>query len=182
MLKRLSACVLFAIGLSACDRPESDASAGDNLLAENSAAMPYSQAETQPADLSFANAVGASDLFEIESGKLGSTKAGDPQLRDFAAMLVKDHDASSNELKGVAERLRLNIAPTLTKDHRTKLDQLRTSSADEFDELFRQQQVEAHEKALSLLRGRAGDDPLALFAQEAIPVVEKHLNQLRAAR
>ena len=53
-----------------------------------------------PAQLSPATA--ASDMYEIESGKLAQTKATAPEVKAFGAMLVTDHGKSSADLKAAA--------------------------------------------------------------------------------
>jgi putative membrane protein len=187
----------FAISvvLAACgsaDRNESSAtdanavtanevgSAVDNTMATNDTAMtmaPQSAPE-------FAAMAGASDLFEIESSKLAQSQGQSAEVKNFAAMLIKEHTASTNELKSIAARENMTLAPpTLRPDMQSKLDALKAARGAQFDTLYMTQQVPAHEEALKLHQGYAqsGDNAaLKAFASKTAPVVSKHLDQARA--
>jgi putative membrane protein len=38
-------------------------------------------------------------MFEIAAAKLAQTRSKNPQVREFAAMMIKDHTKSSEDLK-----------------------------------------------------------------------------------
>ncbi|MGX7953153.1 DUF4142 domain-containing protein [Tsuneonella sp. HG249] len=134
-----------------------------------------------PADAQrFVDAIAASDMFEIESGKLAQQSAKSQEVKDFAAMLVKDHTKSSADLKAAAGSQNLTVNPQMTARQRSDLDALK-SAGDNFDRTFKQQQVAAHTAALSLLQGHAerGEGTLKDFAAKTAPVVEGHLKEAR---
>ena len=151
-----------------------DAAANDLLGANDAAAMPTDAA-------GFAAAVAASDLFEIESGKLAADKAGSADLKAFGKKLATDHQNSTTQLKTAAQSANVPVAPALDAEKQGMLDQLKAASGAEFDRLFVQQQKAAHQKALSLLQGYAGggDNPaLKGFATTASKVVQGHLDHV----
>ena len=151
----------------------------DNNMMANDAAMtmaPQGAAE-------FAAAAGASDLFEIESSKLAQNQGQSADVKAFAAMLVKDHSASTEELKAIAARENMTLAPpTLRPDMQSKIDALKAAKGEQFDALYLSQQVPAHEEALKLHQGYAqsGDNAaLKAFASKTATVVSKHLDEAR---
>ena len=104
-------------------------------------------------------------------------------VKDFGAMMVEQHTASSDKLKAAVSQVgdSLRVAPTLTSLQQGQIEQLRTAGAN-FDAMYAQQQVNAHESALELLQtqAQAGTvEPLRTFAAEAATTVEAHLEQAR---
>lgn len=193
--------LLAAVGLlalAACgSNNDADTAAVDNGTIENiavdetAAADPSADANMMaPAALpataqEFADMAAASDTYEIESSKLAETKAQDAKVKEFAAMLVKDHSKSTADLKTAAGAASPAItpAPALNAEQQANLDALKAAGAAGFDQLYLSQQVPAHEKALGMLQAySAGGDvqPLKEFASKTAPVVQHHLEQARS--
>lgn len=131
----------------------------------------------------FADTMAASDMFELDSAKLAQEKATSAPLKEFAAMMIKDHTASSAKLKEAAGKAdpALTPAPTMTAEQTANLEALRAASGDAFDALYKEQQVAAHQQALTTLQTYAssGDVPaLKTFASETAPVVDGHLKHV----
>lgn len=176
-----------ALALAACQR--SDERGDDAALAANEAnataeeAANAGESATSMASADFAAAVAASDMYEIESGRLAAEKATSADVKAFGQMLVADHQKSSADLKTAAAEARPAVAvmPALTPEHQQMLDALRSAAPDQFDRTFVEQQKQAHQKTLGILQQYAanGDvDALKGFAAKAAPVVQKHLDEL----
>lgn len=132
----------------------------------------------------FAAMAAASDMFEIESSRLAQSQAKSTEVKNFAAMLVKDHTKSSGELKSIASKENITLSPpSLAPDMQSKIDALKSAKGEQFDTLYLSQQVPAHETALKLHQGYAqsGDNAsLKDFASKTSTVVSKHLDEARA--
>ena len=129
----------------------------------------------------FVNAAAASDMFEIESGKLAQQKGTSQAVKDFGAMLEREHTKSTADLKTAAGEAKVAPAPEMTAKQKSDLAALQ-GAADNFDQLFKTQQIAAHEQALALLKAQAQNGaaaPLKSFAEKTAPVVEKHLAEAR---
>jgi len=177
----------LALVLAACERqaeaPIGNATVenidmGNNLVGNETAAV------VAMAAADFASTIAASDMFEIESGKLAAEKGTSAEIKDFGTMLQADHKKSTDELKAAGAKAEPAItpAPTLTGEQQANLDKLKAASGAEFDRMFAEQQVAAHQKALDALRAySAGGDaqPLREFATKAATVVEGHLEKAR---
>lgn len=132
----------------------------------------------------FANMAATSDQFEIKSSQLAATQASSAGVKTYAAMLVKEHTKSTNDLKTAAAKgsPAVTPAPAMTAEQTANLDALTKAKGPAFDTLYAQVQIPAHENALAMLQGYAarGDQPaLKAFAAANAPVVEKHLTQAR---
>lgn len=192
-LTLMAASATLVLGVLACsqasekDRVESvDTSTFDN---GGGGAVPDNvQSVTIPlAAADFASTVAASDMFEIQSGKLAETRARSAAIRDFGAMLVKQHTQSSADLKAAASSAAPSVAvPTvLPAEQEAKLTALKAANGAEFDRIFVQQQLEAHQKALDVLTAyaAAGDTTsLRDFASKTVAVVQAHLDKVRTLK
>lgn len=73
-------------------------------------------------------------------------------------------------------------APMLMPDQQTMLDELR-SSGPNFDEVFKSQQIMAHQQGLALHTNyvASGDVPaLRAVAAQAAPIIQQHLNMVQS--
>jgi putative membrane protein len=153
---------------------------GRNQAGSDALAEPMSAA-------GFANAVAASDLFEIETAKIAAGKSGSAEVKAFAQHLITDHERSSAELKAAAAKASppLTVTPALDAEKQAMLDQLKAANGPDFDRRFIDQQTNAHQQALLLLRNYVGggqSQPLKDFASRAITAVEGHLEHLNSIR
>lgn len=179
------------LALAACTpsdgNAERDAGAGDTAAttaATDTAMTPPTdpmggQAATDPQG--FVNAAAASDMFEIESARLAKTMGRSAEVKEFAAMMERDHTKSTADLKTAAGTAKVTPAPEMTTRQQSDLAALR-AAGDNFDRLYKQQQLAAHQQALALLRGQAEGGTAAslkAFAAKTVPVVEQHLEHVQ---
>ncbi|WP_246375764.1 DUF4142 domain-containing protein [Gluconacetobacter takamatsuzukensis] len=138
-----------------------------------------------PSTDDFVRTAALSDMFEIQSARLALSNSTDAAVRTFAQRMLKDHQATTAQLKAaIAGRSGIAAPPTeLDQSHETKLDQLRTLKGLGFDRTYRTQQIAAHEDAVSLFtRYGEGKEDQALrdFATHALPTLNDHLRMARA--
>ena len=182
----------LAIAVAGCSSSDNEAS--NDLTIDNSVGTDMSANDTNPASADatmptdaagFANMVAASDMYEIESGKLAADRAASADVKSFAAQLQTDHSKSTADLKAAAQGAGITVTPALDAEKQGMLDALKAAKGDDFDRLFIDQQTTAHQKALQLLQNyaSAGDkDALKAFATKATAVVEGHLNHLNGIK
>ena len=129
----------------------------------------------------FVKKAGASDLFEVTSAKL-ETSSKNPEIRAFAAMMVKDHTKSTAEVKAAAIKSGLHPKPPMLEPkQKADLAALKAVSGTARDTLYVSQQKAAHQEALALHQeNAAGSSAPALKAASAkiVPVVEHHIHEL----
>lgn len=149
------------------------------------AETPSRTAAQESAASDFVQTVGHSDQFEIAAAKLAQARAASDQVKGFAAMMIRDHTASSNMLKGAASASGQGLAPpsAVTAVDQSQLDKLQALDRSAFDRAYIGGQVKAHEDALNLLRTYArsgGNASLKAFAARMVPIVEQHLKNAQA--
>ena len=124
----------------------------------------------------------AGDMFEIQSSQLALTKAKNPEVKAFAAMMVDHHTKTSADLKTAAAAAGIKPPEALPEDKAGKLKALADASADDFDALYVSEQIAAHAEARSLHKtyGGNGDNAaLKAVALKAFPIVEGHLEKAK---
>lgn len=166
----------LAFAVAACGAQGEDSAESNAVSEATSEAAVIATAE---ASQQFVDELTASDMFEIEAGKLAQEKGASQKVKDFGAMMVKDHTESSAKLKAAATKagLAVTVAPTLSAAQAENLGLLRNAGSD-FDQIYAAQQVAAHETALTSLRQQAAEgaaQPLQEFARSTAMIVEHHL-------
>lgn len=182
MIIRFALASAAAVALAACSA-ENDATetpiAEDTAFADDAALDAPDPATPQ----GFVSLAASSDLYEIEAGRLAQDMGSSQAVKDFGAMMVKDHTSSSDKLKAaVADgATAVTVPAAMLPKHQQQLDALRSAGTD-FDRVYTDQQVAAHQEALTLLQQQAdgGTVPsLKAFASEVLPVVQGHLDHVR---
>jgi putative membrane protein len=135
-------------------------------------------AEGSP-DASFYKSLAEGGIAEVRDGKLAQEKAADPKIKDFGAMMVKDHSAANQELMSLAQSkgVKLPDGPGMGADAtKMKLDVV---SGETFDKSYVKDQVKAHRDTVELLQKEisTGKDAQAkALAQKILPTVQSHLH------
>lgn len=179
-----------ALALAACGGNEGagdNAAADANMMMEDespgmndmagAAAMPASGQE-------YAAMAAASDMYEIESSRLAADKAASAETKDYARMLIRDHEKATADLKTAAQQAQpaITVSPQLNPEQQANMEALRGANSAEFDRLYFQQQIPAHEKALAMVEGYAGNGDVPSLKQHASTVsapIRQHLERAR---
>jgi putative membrane protein len=125
--------------------------------------------------------------FEIEAGRVALAKATNQDVKLFAQQMVSDHEAAGEKLGAAAIASGRMPPPSAMSDAETrKLDELKRTAGADFDKLYVEQQLKAHEDAVKLFSRYAdagGDDgPIHRFAKETLPTLEAHLSHVRGLK
>jgi putative membrane protein len=168
---------ISALALAAC---------GQSTQTAETPPAPEPAAPQQAAitEADFVQLVANSDAFEIQVSQLASDRAARSEVKDFAAMMVRDHTATTQELTALAPTIGLTApTPVLDSEHQLKLDTLRGLSGAAFDDAYLDRQVEAHEAAISAFQNyiqSASAGPLRDWAQTTLPKLQTHLSSVQS--
>lgn len=131
-------------------------------------------------DAAFIKKAMVSDMYEIGAGHIAETKATSADVKTFANRMITDHTKSSDELKSILSKKGHTTAPPpLDLKHKSMLNKLRSARAQDFDSLYAQQQIQAHQEAVMLFTSeqQSGTDPdVRKFAAQTLPVIQQHLS------
>lgn len=127
-----------------------------------------------------------SDMYEIASGKLALQKSRRDDVKGLAREMIADHMTTTKSLMAALDNKDRKIAkpsPRMSAANDAKLALLKKAPRANFDNLYLQQQAEAHQSAWALHKGYAtdGTDPaLMQVASTAVPVIERHLAHVKS--
>jgi putative membrane protein len=134
-------------------------------------------------DASFLKSAAEGGISEVELGQLAQQKASNPAVKNFGAMMVKDHTAANDKLKALAasEQVSLPDSPSLMqKASKTKLDML---SGDSFDKSYVKDMIDDHKDDIKEFQKEItdGKDPQAkAFASATLPTLQMHLERIES--
>ena len=132
-------------------------------------------------DNDFAVKAANGGMLEMEVARLAREKARNTEVKEFAAMLMSDHQKANDELKALAGRKNITLPARLGDDEQNHVDELAKLSGTEFDKKFVDLMVEDHEKDVKLFQEAADDADdadLKAFAAKTLPSLRKHLERI----
>jgi len=144
------------------------------------AAVPATAQVMAPAE--YVKTAGASDLYEQQSSQIILQSTQNPQLRQFAEMMIAHHTKSTADVKAAATKSRVPVAPPMLMPTQAELiAQLRAEPVATRDAAYIAQQKAAHGQALAVQKAYAASGtaaPLKAAATKIVPVVESHIAML----
>jgi putative membrane protein len=130
-----------------------------------------------PKTTDFVGEVAKSDMFEIQSSKLATSKTqGDVQ--SFANQMVEDHTKTTDQLRGLALSAKIPLPTAMTSSQQSMLDKLKSLNGDDFAKTYISDQLSAHQTAVSLFErySKSGANPqLKYWAEQTLPALRHHL-------
>ncbi len=118
------------------------------------------------------------NLAEVQVGKLAQEKGASQGVKDYGAMLVKDHDAANQSATQTAQQM--NVEPPGSPDSKQKAvyDKLSKLSGEKFDKEFIRAAVKDHKEDVAKYKHEAkGSGPAADYAKNILPKLQDHLKQ-----
>lgn len=150
------------------------------LLATALVATP-ALAQVMPA-AEYVKTAGASDLYERQSSQIVLQTTTDPQVRQFAQMMIAHHTRSTADVKAAAARTRVPAPPPVLMPLQSELiAELRAEQGSARDAAYIAQQKASHGQALAVQQAYAaeGINPaLRAAAVGIVPVVKSHIAML----
>jgi putative membrane protein len=115
------------------------------------------------------------DLKEVQAGKIAEKNGQSKAVRDYGAMLVKDHTAADKKVADLATRENIDLRAATPAPGPNDMGTM--ASGPDFDKKFAQEMLDDHRKDLAAVTAarNASDDPqLKKLLGDTIPTLEKH--------
>lgn len=149
-------------------------------LATAAAPMPVPTAPMSPDE--YVMTAGASDLYEQTSSQVVLETTTNPQVRDFAQMMLTAHADTTNRVTAAARRAGVAVnPPMLTPLQAEMVAELRAETGTARDMAYIAQQKVAHNGALFVQQAYVAGGtsaPLRQAAGTVVPVVRQHIAML----
>jgi putative membrane protein len=206
---QFTAALAMALAVTACGGD--DAADRDNTTASGTGGAVAGTTGSFDMDRDFVEEQLALGEAEIELGRLAQQKATHPDVKEYGAMMVREHQAAGQELKSIlssagatqaqptdrgaddraagAARDMANraegAAANLQDDFRELEEELGKLSGREFDRRYIDEMIEDHEEAVDDLEDKANDashPEVKAWAAKTLPKVRQHLDQARSLK
>ncbi len=146
------------------------------------------QADTGPDDATIVAIFDAANTADMETGQLAAERARSQEVRDYGAMLVRDHRQVRQMGRDLAAKL--GVTPTPPKDdqgardHALAMRRLREVPAADFDRAFLQHEVAFHKAVLdamnSTLIPAIDNAELKELVEKVAPAFQAHMMAAQA--
>ena len=123
---------------------------------------------------------------EIEAAKVAKSKASSTDVKNFAKMMISDHESNLKDEKKMAKSEKIKMtdsdaSKSLNKDAKEKIKDLKSKSGAEFDKAYMQLQIDMHTQLLSDLDNKlipdAKNSSLKSYLTETRQHVQEHLSK-----
>ena len=182
MKKLMYVMAISALAFQACNGGNKDAKeSADSLnMAKDTttSATATGGIAVEEADAKFTTQAAVGGMAEVELGKLALEKSSNPQVKEFATMMVKDHGMANTELMAIAKQKNITLPSTVDDEHKKKMDDLSKKTGADFDKAYVSAMVYGHKSTLKLMEDESKDGKdadLKSFATKTAPIVQSHL-------
>ena len=92
-------------------------------------------------DAAFYKKAAESGIFEVDAGNQAQQKANNQQVKDFGAMMVKDHTAANDQLKSLAASKNISLPTTASVSQMAQKGKLDVLAGDTYDKSYIRGQI-----------------------------------------
>jgi len=131
-------------------------------------------------DQDFAVNTANAGMTEIQAGQMAEQKGMAKDVKDYGAMMVKDHTAAADKLKMIAASKNLTLPATVSSDMQKNLDDLSKKEGKDFDKAYIDMMISDHKKVISAFEDESkngSDADIRGFADSTLHVLRHHLDE-----
>jgi len=173
----LSTFVVAQVGTTSSN-PSNDM-VGQSSQQSDTGSQPVST-RLSPIDQAFVRDAAQGGKAEVELGHLAEQKAENPQVKQFAERMVRDHGKANEQLDQLAANEGIQLPSKLDAKDQMTMDELSKLSGSEFDKAYMSDMLKDHKMDISQFKheDRSGSNPqVKQFASQTLPVLESHLRE-----
>jgi putative membrane protein len=119
---------------------------------------------------------------EIALSQVALERASNPRVREYAQMMVRDHQRGNQDLMTVAQQKGMDVPKRPDELHAKMAASMRQMSGEQFDREYMSAMVADHARLVSKFQDKAAnaqDPQVRAFAASQLPVVQMHLDHAR---
>ncbi len=135
-------------------------------------------------DQQFVDFAAQTDMVEANLGQLAGSVASAQPVKDYAQMLVSDHDSDYSQLHKIAQQASLTVPNAIDTAHdKAMIDPFQKLKGAAFDKKYIHEMIAGHTKAIEVYKKEATDaqnPALKSYAEQTLPVLQKHLDGAKA--
>lgn len=136
-----------------------------------------------PDDATIVAIFDAANTADIETGKLAMERGSSKEVRDFGAMLARDHENVRQMGRDLAKKLHVTPTPPendqAAKDHAAAMKRLRALKGSAFDRAFLEHEVAFHKAVIdaieTTLMAAIDNAELEALVEKVAPAFQAHM-------
>ena len=109
-------------------------------------------------DRNFVNDQLSGGMAEIQLATLARDHAANPEVKQYADMIISDHTKAGDQLKQIASTNAIPQQPQIDKKHQDLMDKLSKLQGSDFDRAYIDAMVDDHKDDVSAVRSRVDED------------------------
>ena len=157
----------------------------DSMVTTNSmdSTMTTAVMPVDKSDADFAVEAANGGMMEVEMGNYAQQNALSSRVKDFGAMMVRDHSQVNSELKTLAASKNITLPATMGTDAHKEMEDLMKKKGKDFDKAYMNMMLDDHKKDVKAFEKAASDckdADLKNFASKTLPVLRTHLDSTKA--
>jgi putative membrane protein len=132
------------------------------------------------ADQDFAVNTANAGMTEIQAGQLAEQKGMSKDVKEYAAMMIKDHTAAADKLKAIAATKNITLPAAISPEMQKNLDDLQKDDGKKFDKAYMDMMVSDHKKVISAFEDESkngSDADIRAFADSTLHTLHHHLDK-----
>ena len=178
--------VLGCLYIFACNdasNGDTDAKTGDTISTADTLTN-SAQSSTPPdsATIMFMTKAASGGMMEVQLGKVAQEQGLSQRVKDFGAMMVRDHGKANDELKSLASGKNVALSDSLMPDHKHHVIDLQKRKGAAFDKAYINMMVEDHQediKEFEKASNNLSDGEIKAFATRTLPTLKTHLDSAK---
>ncbi len=132
-------------------------------------------------DATFYKLAAEGGIAEVDAGHRVQEKANKQALKDFGAMMVKDHSLINERLQALAASKHISLPDSPSIGDMAASAKRDDLSGDSFDKSYVKEEIKDHRGAIALFEKEISsgqDSDARAFASSALPTLKMHLNTI----
>lgn len=128
-------------------------------------------------DVDFMETAAYGGLMEVELGQYAQQNAQDARVKNFGAMMVRDHSKANNELKALAARKNITLPTVLDDKHLDRINDIKEKRGFEFDKEYMAEMIDDHSEDVDNFMKHAeegNDADIKAFAANTLSILLMH--------
>src|SRR5947199_566182 len=172
---------LISVGCSNTNKASTpDTSAQPNSGATSSTAANSGSSPSSNPDQDFVTKAAQGNSAEVALGKMVAAKSKDPDVKQFAQRMVKDHTMALSQLQELAQSKNLNFKDNLPDDAKSLQQKISSDTGRQLDKDYMDGMVEDNQKDVQEFTDQsqnAKDPDVKQWASKTLPILQKHLQK-----
>jgi putative membrane protein len=155
---------------------QTDSLENKQSVTDSSSAVPSKQ------DADFVVKAASGGMLEVQLGQLAQTNAASQAVKDFGAMMVRDHGKGGAELTALAATKQIIVPDSISNEQKKERNDLARKKGKEFDKAYVKLMIDDHKEDISEFdkaAKNANDPDIKSWAGKTLPMLQHHLDAVQ---